>query len=339
MAVPTSQVPHTEDYEAGDMDGKLEEITAMLGAVQTAVGGLVATTADNARKLDDLNVRTRQIYELATSQPTNQNVLTGGPPALVGHPIGNPQKPLPLPPTPYSFEITVRPYKVSSSSEKKWALNTAPVYSCIMRLVSFEQTIPGSMDAVIDILKTCMLGWDQGIMPIDWAALAKDQQREMVARFAQNQQMSFINILRPLTVAGFDMSDPANKIVVTNTQKSLSKNLVCNMPQIGDIKDNLAMLFQAINTTPGIPYRAPMPRTTSKVQLSQTFLGFAWVVRLPPASRAIVSFGDIPKNCTVPRFVFDTPAVAQYPAQPPVAGQLIPLQQQPIGKPIVGNAV
>jgi hypothetical protein len=307
------------EEDTRDSDQKIDDIDVHVEAISTKLDGQISAISVIDRTLKDLSQLVHQLNETVSARPAAQVIATGGAPMPVGRAISQTQSVLV---TPFNFEITIRPYKQAANSPNHFAFNTSPVYSALLRIVCFEPDFPGSKDAVIDIIMSSMLGFQNGVAKPDWVKLAKSGEvtTQTVVQYALNQRSALDNLFQPLASLDSSTSELVRKQQIAAVQKQLSRMMAASsIPQINKTKDNLASLFQSVSQPQGSPYLPPAARAASKSKsiFSQTFLGRAWNVRLPPETRSRVSFGSFSDVEPVEEIHFgDVPA-----AVPKVGGQ------------------
>lgn len=335
-SVPQMVSASDDEVTIESLSEKIDDLNIAMSKIPSGIDGL-------AKKLDDVMQLVRQVHDHSVAAPASSSYAPG--------PIGQ-QTIAPIPNVtkfvhPSTYEVTIRSFKQSNGA---WVVNMAPLLQTLMQLASLEPTFHGSMRAVVDIVLTSMVGFQNGIRPLNWEAFIKDPNpaNAMNVGFIQNQEVALTNIFSQLTDPNFDMHDATKKAMVAAIQKSLSKLISgINLPQFAGVKENLAFLFQPINSDPNTLYSTATQRNVTKVSLPQTYLGLAWNIRLPEATRAKVPFGDYSAFLSkpVPRIKFAAiqarPQAAQMPIGQPITGIPSLVGGTPVqpGSSLTGNAV
>lgn len=339
-----------QQQEEVDVDQTILDMHQLVINIKTAVDGNTPVIASLGHDMADVKAMLRQLIDRAQASPVQQAVMAGGAP-IPGMSQGMPQILRGIAigtDIPAMMQVSTRPYKKSGSSNcpSGWAPNTTALYPPFLQLAHFEATgIVGARDATVDIILCGMLGFRNGIEPFNWDAPIADPMRAQMVSAVRKQKATIETVLNFVTTPGYNMTDGNNKDTISNAQKTLGKMLTFSqVPDFSHTRDNLAELFQTLSTQPGTIYTEASNRTGSKVPLGSTFLGIAWLLRLPVASRSQVPFQVPASPCIPPAFslgarvpITAAPTYIQSMGGQPFMGQNI--ISQPIGQPVMQQSM
>lgn len=287
------------------IESKIESIDNTLGTISITVGKNSETLMKLSEKVESQGQLIRQLFEFVTNHSQmGQVISSGGAPLPVGTPSAKAALMLPL--NLHTLEVTLRPYKkLAADKVRGYGFNPTPTLPALFQLISFEEQYPGSFDSVIDIITTSMVGWSNGVKPLDWDAAQKDPKIASAAAYAFSQQQGLKSILADIAKPDF-----LNKIENKNTVATLMKRVSTMLSNgtlecIAGARDNLASLFQQHSIPHGV-YQPSESRAGAvvKAPLMQTYLGRAFVARLGQDVVAKISPGSFRLDEPVPLIQF-----------------------------------
>lgn len=199
---------------------------------------------------------------------------------------------------PSALLITLRPYRIVVRDGKKIrTLNGQYVYAALQHIANFESEYPGSLEAVVDMIISAFIGFENGYAP------KSDEARGLTTDIIKtfNGIRSVLRTqLRMTSLPGFNLEDESNSTVVKSAKNSIDAAIkqlasVPVKPPLDMRKglDNLASLFQVIG---GSQHRyaakTPAKGPPTKTAISGTYLGAVWSIRLPDETKSRVQMSD-----------------------------------------------
>jgi hypothetical protein len=222
---------------------------------------------------------------------------------------------------PYSLSISIRPYKQASTTG--YRANIDRMCRDLIRIVRLEKGYPGSKNAVVDIIMSCALGFEQGIASNCKRFAYLEELRPALDKLFE----PFVSDEKDIETFGIHGREEVH--FVNHVEKGLNRilsgyNLTYPFPPYSVIMDNLASLFQPIDLVEGEVYRpldvlcreaqpSHSQRPISSTELPLTIIGQAWKVRLPTKIDAWTPEDRFLHN-PVPKIQFAPATVSAVPA-------------------------